>query len=134
MGVKLHRAGYREPGILRLREMRQLEVGPIQIAQELFRLQAVGPVALHRSAILEKGQFRQVDVLSRQSHGGGQAVVGLPFYGSAGKGKVAPSVQVAKHSPRMGLQIQSASYREILPDKRQKIGERSVLHLGVSID
>jgi len=44
MRVELHGAGYREPGILRLREMRQLEVGPIQIAQELFGLQAVVPL------------------------------------------------------------------------------------------
>ena len=123
MRVELHRAGYREPGILRLREMRQLEIGPVQVGEELLRLQAVGPVALHRSAILEQGQFRQVDVLSSQGHSGGKAVVGLPFDGSAQKGQIAPSVQVAEHAPRMGLQVQSAGHREILPYKRQKIGK-----------
>ena len=83
MCVKLQCTGYGEPGIFGLGKMSKFKVGPVQIAQEALRLQVVGPVALHCAAILEEGKFRQVDVLPGEGQGCGQAVIGLPFDGSA---------------------------------------------------
>ena len=63
VGVKLQSAGYGEPRILGLGKMSKFKIAPVQIAQEVFGLQVVGPIADDRAAILEQGEFGQIDVL-----------------------------------------------------------------------
>src|SRR5271168_4065397 len=104
MGIKLQSTGYEEPWILGLREVSKFKIAPIQIAQEVFGLQVVGSIAHYRTAILEQGEFGQVDVLPGKAQGGGQTVIGLARDGPARDGKIGSPVQIAQRSFGMSLE------------------------------
>ena len=134
MGVELQSSCDGELGVLGLRKMRKFKVGAVQVAQEASRLQVVGSVPGYGAAILEKGEFRQVDVLSREAQRLRKAVIGQALDLAALECKIGAPGQIAQHARRVGLQVQGTGERQALAGDRQQVGHRRVLHLGGGVD
>src|ERR1700744_6066933 len=114
--------------------MGQLKVGSIEIGEERFCIQMVGPITLNGPAILQQRKPGEVYVLSGQANDSSQAVIMLPFDVPTHHVKICPPVQVTQHSPSMSLQVECAGDWNILPEECPHVGERSILHLSHGVD